>query len=714
MKRILFFLGLSASFSAFSQEADTTDLLPVEVKAIRAGAMAPFAKTNLNKREIQKQNLGQDLPFLLNQTPSVVVNSDAGNGIGYTGIRIRGTDATRINVTINGVPFNDPESNGAFFVNLPDLLSSVNSIQIQRGVGTSTNGAGAFGGTINLSTAEVARQPYFESNNSGGSFHTLKNNIRVGTGLMDNRFTADLRLSQIKSDGYIDRASTDLRSYYFSAAYLADKTTLRFITFSGNEKTYQAWNGVSEADLKTRRRYNSAGTERPGAPYDNETDNYKQDHYQLFFTRKFTPEWVFNTGLFYVRGKGYYEQYKAGENYADYGLPNRSYGNTVVESTDLIRRLWLDNDYYGSIFSLQHTRPGTEVTLGGTVSEYLGDHFGTILWAQNGLPQDHHKWYDNHSVKNDASVYAKWQQILFPSFQFFADLQVRRVTYLINGFRNNPGLTVDQQYTFLNPKAGFTYHKNNWTAFASYSIGSKEPVRDDFEASVNEQPKPEYLQDIEAGIERKSSRYNIGANFYYMKYKDQLVLTGKINDVGAYTRTNIGNSYRLGVELQGGAVITGWLRASANLTLSRNRVKNFTGFYDDYDNGGQKSILYKEADISFSPAVTGAATVTVQPFQAFSIDLLSKYVGKQYLDNTSNENRKLDAYFTEDVRMAYMLQKGPLKNADIILQVNNIFNKKYEPNGYTFSYLYNTELVTENYYFPMAGINWMLGLNLRF
>lgn len=714
MKRILFFLGLSATFSAFAQETDTTELLPVEVKVIRAGAMAPFAKTNLNKRDIQKQNLGQDLPFLLNQTPSVVVNSDAGNGIGYTGIRIRGTDATRINVTINGVPFNDPESNGAFFVNLPDLLSSVNSIQIQRGVGTSTNGAGAFGGTINLSTTEVARQPYFESNNSVGSFNTLKNNIRVGTGLIDNHFTADLRLSQMKSDGYVDRASTDLRSYYFSAAYLADKTTLRFNTFSGNEKTYQAWNGVSEADLKTRRRYNSAGTERPGAPYDNETDNYKQDHYQLFLTQKFTPEWVFNTGLFYVRGKGYYEQYKAGEDYADYGLPSRSYGNTVVESTDLIRRLWLDNDYYGTIFSLQYTKPGTEITLGGTVSKYLGDHFGTILWAQNGLPQDNYKWYDNNAVKNDASVYAKWQQQLSASFQFFADLQVRRVNYTIDGFRNNPGLTVDQQYTFFNPKAGFTYHKNNWTAFASYSIGSKEPVRDDFEASVNEQPKPEYLQDIEVGIEHKCNRYNFGANFYYMKYKDQLVLTGKINDVGAYTRTNIDNSYRLGVELQGGAIVTNWLRASANLTLSRNKVKNFTEFYDDYDNGGQKTIPYKETDISFSPAVTGAATITIHPLQSFSIDLLSKYVGKQYLDNTSNENRKLNGYFTEDVRMAYTLQKGLLKNTDIILQVNNVFNKKYEPNGYTFSYLYNTELVTENYYFPMAGTNWMVGLNLRF
>ncbi|NTS41164.1 TonB-dependent receptor [Flavisolibacter sp. BT320] len=714
MKRILFFLGLSATMPAFSQETDTTELLPLEVKAIRAGAMAPFAKTNLSKRDIQKQNLGQDLPFLLNQTPSVVVNSDAGNGIGYTGIRIRGTDATRINVTINGVPFNDPESNGAFFVNLPDLLSSASSIQIQRGVGTSTNGAGAFGGTINLATTEVSRQPYFESNNSVGSFNTFKNNIRVGTGLLNDRFTANLRLSQMKSDGYVDRASTDLQSYYFSAAYLGDKTTLRFNTFSGNEKTYQAWNGVSEADLKTRRRYNSSGTDRPGEPYGNETDNYKQDHYQLFFTQKFSPELVFNTGLFYVKGKGYYEQYKGGEDYADYGLPFPTYGSTVLESTDLIRRLQLDNDYYGTVFSLQYTKPGTELTFGGALSKYMGDHFGTVLWAQNGLPQDNHRWYDNNAVKKDFSVYTKWQQNLSSRFQFFADLQLRQVDYNIDGFRNNPGLTVDNRYLFFNPKAGITYHNQNWTAFASYSFGSKEPVRDDFEASVTEQPKPEYLRDLEVGFERKNSHYNIGATVYYMQYKDQLVLTGKINDVGAYTRTNIDDSYRLGVELQGGAVIADWLRATANLTLSRNKVKNVTEFYDDYDNGGQKSVTYNEADISFSPSVTGAATVTVQPHRSFTVDLLSKYVSRQYLDNTSNSSRSLNAYFTEDVRFAYSLQKGVLKNAELIFQVNNIFNKKYEPNGYTFSYLYNTQLVTENYYFPMAGTNWMMGLNLRF
>ncbi|HEU4903029.1 MAG TPA: TonB-dependent receptor, partial [Flavisolibacter sp.] len=341
MKRILLFLGVSATISSYAQQTDTTDLVPVEVKTIRASAMAPFAKTNLNKKDIERKNLGQDLPFLLNQTPSVIVNSDAGNGVGYTGIRIRGTDATRINVTINGVPFNDAESNGTYFVDLPDLLSSVNSIQIQRGVGTSSNGPGAFGGTINLSTNEINKQAYIESNNSFGSFTTLKNTIKIGTGLWGKHFVTDLRLSRISSDGYLDRATSNLKSYYFSTAYVNDKTTLRFTTFAGKEKTYQAWYGVSEADLKTSRTVNYAGMEKPGDPYANQTDNYTQNHYQLFWTQHFSPFLTFNTGLFYVKGKGYYEEYKAGQPYAKYGLQNSSSGGTTITESDLVRQRWL-------------------------------------------------------------------------------------------------------------------------------------------------------------------------------------------------------------------------------------------------------------------------------------------------------------------------------------------------------------------------------------
>lgn len=713
MKRILFFTSFIGSLSAGAQQTDTAELQPVEVRAVRASATAPFAKTNLNRAQIQAQNLGQDLPFILNQTPSVVVNSDAGNGIGYTGIRIRGTDATRINVTVNGVPFNDPESGGAFFVDIPDLLSSTGSIQIQRGVGTSSNGGAAFGGTINLSTNEVSRSAYFESNNSYGSFNSFKNNIRLGTGLIGDHFITDVRLSQIKSNGYIERAKTRLQSYYLSTAYTNNKTTVRFTNFSGTEKTYQAWNGVSEADLKMNRRNNSAGTEKPGTPYDNETDNYKQDNYQLLFTQKFSPRWTFTNTFFYVRGKGFYEQYKAGRKYTDYGLEPVLYGSTVINRTDLVRQLWLDNHFYGTVFSSQYTGSKSTVSIGGSVSNYLGNHYGKVIWAQNGLTSPNHIWYSNDAIKNDWNGYAKWQYNFSSPLQAFVDVQLRGVNYSISGFRDNPGIEVDKQYLFFNPKIGFTYSVKNWTAFASYSVGNKEPARNDFEAATTELPKPECLHDWELGVEKKGRKTTLGATFYYMKYNDQLLLTGKINDVGAYTRTNIADSYRAGIELQGGTVIAPWLRAAANLTLSRNRLQNLTEYIDDYDNGGQKATVYKTSDISFSPNVIGSGSVTLLPLQKLTVDLISKYVGKQFLDNTSNEGRKLNAFYTQDVRAVYSFTKGWLKNADMILQMNNAFDKKYEPNGYTFSYYYNNQLATENFYFPMAGRNWMVGLNVR-
>ncbi|MDQ3846888.1 MAG: TonB-dependent receptor, partial [Bacteroidota bacterium] len=409
MKRIAFFLCLLTSGTLWAQE-DTTTLVPVEVRAIRAPATAPFDKTNISKDQIEKQNLGQDLPFLLNQTPSVVVNSDAGNGVGYTGIRIRGTDQTRINVTLNGIPFNDPESQGTFFVDLPDFASSVNSIQIQRGVGTSSNGAGAFGATINLSTNEVNKESYAEFNNSFGSFNTWKNTVKAGTGLLGHHFTADVRLSRISSDGYIDRAATNLKSFYFSTAYLADKSSVRLNIFSGKERTYQAWYGVLGSDLKNNRTVNYAGTEKPGAPYENETDNYVQTHYQLFFNHQFNPKLVVNTGLFYVRGAGYYEQYKADQKYAKYSIANPVYGKDTTKRSDMIRQLWLDNDFYGDVFSALYSSGRTRLTFGGAVTWYTGAHFGDVIWAKNGLPAPKVRWYDNDALKNDAKVYAKWQQ----------------------------------------------------------------------------------------------------------------------------------------------------------------------------------------------------------------------------------------------------------------------------------------------------------------
>jgi iron complex outermembrane receptor protein len=712
MKRIFFAACLTASLTSLAQDKDTTALEPVEVRAVRANATAPFAKTNISRTEIDRRNLGQDLPFILNQTPSVVVNSDAGNGVGYTGIRIRGTDGTRINVTLNGIPYNDAESQISYFVDLPDFASSLGSIQVQRGVGTSSNGSGAFGATINLSSNEVNRQPYAESNNSYGSFNTWKNTVRVGSGLVGGHFTTDLRLSRINSDGYIDRASTDLRSFYFSTAYLSDKTDVRLNVFSGKEKTYQAWYGVSEADLKTNRRVNYAGMEKPGTPYDNETDNYQQDHIQLFLTHRFGAKLTANIAGFFTNGHGYYEEYRAAQNYSDYGLPYPSTGPDTIFQTDLVRQLWLRNHFYGTVFSLQHQSAHTNLTFGGALTRFVNHHFGEVVWAEQGLTGIG-AYYNLPAFKNDLNLYAKWQQDISNRLQFFADAQVRAVNYQLNGFTDHPDLFISKQYHFFNPKLGLSYHYDSWLAYASWSVANKEPNRDDFEAGLQQQPKSEHLDDLELGLERHNAHSNWSVNLYYMKYRDQLALTGQINDVGAYTRTNIPNSYRLGAELQGAVMPVRWFKASANLTLSRNKIPDFTEYIDDYDHGNQHVHRYSHPDLAFSPNITGAATLTWLPVRGLSIDLLSKYVGRQYLDNTSNKARSLQPYFVEDARVIYSFGKSWLRKVDLIFQLYNAFDKKYEPNGYTFSYYENSRLTTENYYFPMASRNWMVGVNIR-
>ncbi len=694
---------------------DTTLLQPVEVQAIRAAEKAPFAKTDLTKKEIEKNNLGQDLPFLLNQAPSVVVNSDAGNGVGYTGIRIRGTDATRINVTLNGIPYNDAESQGTFFVDLPDFASSAGSIQVQRGVGTSTNGAGAFGASINLSTNELNKTFYVATNNSYGSFNTHKNNIQFGSGLLGNHFTIDGRLSSIRSEGYIDRAKSNLGSFYLSTAYTDDRHSLRLNVFSGREKTYQAWNGVPEYLLATERTFNSSGTEKPGDPYDNETDNYTQTHYQLFYNHKLNSYWKGNLAVFLTRGKGYYEQYKAGRYLADYGLPDYFDGMTTITSTDLVRRLWLDNYFYGSIFSLQYQQKKTQLVLGGGYNAYDGQHYGEIKWAavQAAVPANY-RWYDLTAYKKDLSLYGKWTQQLNKNWQSFVDIQVRNIDYRIHGFRDNPALEINKNFTFLNPKAGITYSDKKWQAYISYALAGKEPNRDDFEAGNTQQPNAERLHDVELGVERKMGKTSWGANLYYMYYHNQLVLTGKINDVGAYTRTNIPKSHRAGIELQGKAILASWMNLAANISFSENKIKGYTEYLDDYDNGGQQTRFYNKTDISFSPSVVAGANVNFIPVKNAEISLINKYVGRQYLDNTSQRSRSLNPYYLQDIRLSYTVETKIVKAANIILQLNNVFNKKYEPNGYSFSYIYGGELTTENYYYPMAGTNFMVGVNLKF
>jgi len=716
-------------------------LQPVEVKALRAGEKAPFTKTDITKKQIEQANLGQDLPFILNQTPSVVVNSDAGNGVGYTGIHIRGTDATRINMTLNGIPYNDAESQGIYFVDLPDLASSVGSIQIQRGVGTSSNGAGAFGATINFSTNEFNEKPYAEFNNSFGSFTTWKNTVKVGSGLIDGHFTIDARLSRISSDGYIDRAASNLKSFYLSAAWLSEHSSIRFNIIQGTEKTYQAWNGIPGAKLfgdKTALDQHYADNAGPGSQgylyastadslnlynsnkrtynyftYPNQTDNYQQNHYQLFFNHQVNQNLSFNTAAFLTRGKGYFEEYKEQDSYSNYGLTGPIALADTTKTTDLVRQQWLDNYFYGGIFSLQYKQKNTQVTLGGGWDKYDGKHYANIIWTQNGgVPKDY-VYYNIPAHKTDFSVYGKWQQQWTSHFSSFADMQYRHIGYDLQGFQNNPTLFINKHYDFFNPKAGVTFTGHEWQAYLSYSRASHEPNRDDFEAGMDQQPKPETLNDFELGFEKKNLRYSWGATVFYMMYKDQLALTGKINNVGAYTRSNVPDSYRLGIELQGSSKVTDWFTISGNLALSRNKIRNYTEYIDDYDNGGQKSYFHPHPDIAFSPAIVGGATLQFFPFPNYEISLPAKYVSKEYMDNTQNESRKLDDYYVQDLRMIYTLKFPMIRQIDLVFQLNNVFNRKYEPNGYTYSSFYGGSIVTENFYFPMAGTNFMLAVNIK-
>ncbi len=691
-------------------EPSSLFLQPLEVRSIRATDKAPFAKTNLAKEEIVKNNLGQDIPFLLNQTPSVVVSADAGNGVGYTGIRIRGTDATRINITLNGIPYNDAESMGAFFVNLPDFSSSVNSVQIQRGVGTSSNGAAAFGATINLSTNEFNEKAYTELNNSFGSFNTRKHTLRAGTGLINKHFTLDARVSSIQSDGYVDRASSDLRSFYISGAWLNQKSSLRFNVFSGKEKTYQAWYGIDKATLESNRTFNPAGTEKPGTPYDNQTDNYTQTHYQLFFNHAFNSYWSLQTAAFLTRGYGYYEEYKSEEEFKDYGLPNVSPLDTT---TDLVRQRWLNNYFYGQNASLQYRKGGNEFTLGGGWSTYTGDHYGTLPWLQRGSAPTGYKYYNHPATKKDANFFVKWQQQFATNFFGFVDVQYRNVSHRMNGFQGNPTLLVDRNFGFFNPKLGVTYRKNNIQAYISYAIGQKEPNRDDFEAGATNQPTSEKLQDLEVGFDYKKSNLQFGANIYYMNYINQLVLTGQINDVGAYTRFNVPRSYRLGIEFQTSWKPTSWFTAGGNLTLSRNKIKAFREYIDNFDTNGQNSVERTNTDIAFSPSVVGGTQLLFFPAKQWEIGLLGKYVGKQYMDNSGLDRSLLDGFSTQDLRVIYNFSNKKFKSLQVIGQINNVFNTLYAPNGYSYTYISGSTQYTDNGFYPMAGRNFMIALNIR-
>jgi iron complex outermembrane receptor protein len=699
------------SLQAFEVFANT-----VEISSTRAGSQSPFTKSEIDKATLEKQNLGQDLPILLNQSPSVVVNSDAGAGVGYTGIRIRGTDATRINVTINGIPVNDAESQGVFWVNTPDIASSTSSIQVQRGAGASTNGAGAFGASINLSTNEYNENPYAEFHHSAGSFNTFKNTIKVGSGLLGKHFTLDARLSSITSDGYVDRAASNLKSYYLSGAYYGKNTNIRFNHFSGREKTYQAWYGVLQSVMDTNRTYNAAGTEKPGTPYHNEIDNYGQDYYQLFLNQLIVPNLKLNVALHATKGKGYYEQYKASQKFDKYGLPGVSIGTDTLISTDLVRQLWLDNWFYGGIFNLNYTPEKWDITLGGGWNKYDGLHYGKVIWAQYS-PHffNDYEWYRHRSFKTDFNIYLKTQYNPIKKLFLYVDLQLRTVQYQINGFRNNPEIIQNNNYRFFNPKVGISYVFNSRSKiYGSFAIAQKEPNRDDFEAGINQTPKPEMLQNAELGYEFKNRVFSFASTVYFMNYRNQLVLTGQINDVGAYTRTNIDRSYRLGLELEAAVKFLKYFSLGGNITLSRNRVLNFIEYIDNYDTGSQDIISHNETDIAFSPAVISSGILGIHPVKNLSVEFINKYVGRQFLDNTSNRERSLNPFFVSDLRINYSFSYKFLKSIGFHLMLNNIFGAKYAPNGYNYSYIYGGQTFSDNYLYPQARFNWMAGMSVKF
>ena len=683
----------------------------VVIKATRATEQSGTTYTNLSKAVLEKNNTGQDLPFVLNQTPGVVVSSDAGTGIGYTGLRIRGSDASRINVTLNGIPFNDPESQATYFVNLPDFVSSVDNIQVQRGVGTSTNGAGAFGASINIQTTVRRDSAYTELNNTLGSYNTQKNTLNFGTGLLNNQFTFDGRLSRIQSDGYIDRASSKLKSYFLSGAWYGANTLIRANVFSGHEKTYQAWNGVPEAELANNRTYNAY-------TYADQTDNYTQDHYQLLYAHTFSPGLSLSGAFHYTYGRGYYEEYKADQDFADYGLSPVLIGGNTISQTDLIRRRWLDNDFYGSTFALNYTpKNGLDFTLGGAYNEYKGRHFGEIIWATYASDsQIRQHYYDNDGFKTDLNVYAKstWQR---GPWVAYADLQYRGVSHEFVGYDTNlQNIQQAVTFNFFNPKFGLSYQLNAQNQlYASIAVANKEPNRNDFvNATPVSRPVSERLTDVEAGYRFSRSNFSAALNAYFMQYKNQLILTGEINDVGEYSRSNVSDSYRMGLELDASLKLSEKWAWKANIAWSQNKIKRFTNYIDDYDNSTQIGTVFTNTAIAFSPAVVASGEWDYVPFKNAEIAFIGKYVSRQYLDNTANKARQLKEMLVHNLRFQYNFSLKSTKNLGLTLLVNNVFNKKYEANGYTFSYISGGNFTTENYYYPQATRNFLISLNLKF
>jgi iron complex outermembrane receptor protein len=712
----------------------------VVVKGLRAQD-APN-NTTVNKTALNSKNFGQDMPTLLEFTPSVVTTSDAGAGIGYSGLRIRGVDASRINVTINGVPVNDPESHDVYWVNMPDLVGSIENMQVQRGVGSSTNGAAAFGASVNIKTNDLRAQPAARIDFSGGSFGTLRGTLQASTGLLNNHFSLDARLSEIRSGGYLDRASADLRSLALTATYLTQKSIWKAVVLNGAERTYQAWYGTPESryrsdeqgmlDYAARNGLSAAETQNlleSGRTYNyytyaNQVDNYNQDNYQLHFIHRFSSKLDLNLAAHYTYGRGYYEEFRDQDELSAYGLAPVVVGTDSILSSDLIRRRWLDNHFIGIVYGLNYQlKPNWKLTLGGAANRYTGLHFGEIIWAQFASnSQIYERYYDNDANKSELSTYLK-SNYTQNGWDLQLDLQYRGIAYAFLGVDQVSGVlsdvTQNVQYHFFNPKMAFVKTLGSNKLFGSIGIANREPVRRDFRESTPEnRPLSERMYDAELAYRLAYKRWTAQANLFLMYYQDQLVLTGQINDVGGYTRTNVDQSYRAGLELEFAYQMTEKWRLQGATTLSQNKIMNFVEYVDVYLDEApyytQVQIDHGTTDLAFSPNFIHTLGLQYQPTAALSLALQSKYVARQYLDNTSNVARSLDPFTFTNFICNYKVKQNFAKEMEIGLLVNNLFNALYANNGYTFSYQYGGLTTTENFYYPQAGRHFLLKMNIQF
>lgn len=717
------FIAASAQETLQKNIQDTTKveaLNEVLVKSVRVDADSPITHSNLDQEELEKRNLGQDIPYMMNYLPSVVTTSDAGAGVGYTYIRVRGSDASRVNVTLNGIPYNDSESQGSFWVNLPDFTSSVQSLQLQRGVGTSTNGSGAFGASLNLLSDAVSHEAYGEISNSFGSYNTHKHNVKFSTGLLSDHFELAGRLSTIKSDGYIDRASSDLKSYFMQAAFVDRNTLLKALVFGGRNITYQSWNGLEDpGKLENDRTFNSAGmyTDEEGNIrfYDNEVDDYAQDHYQLLWNQRFNNNWSTNIALNYTRGKGYFEQYKEDEDFETYGFEPIEIGGETINTTDLIRRRWLDNHFYAANANVNYKNNSIDLIGGAFYSHYTGDHYGEVIWAAYAADSEiRDRYYDSNGTKSEFTVFAKATYGINDKFQVFGDLQGRFLNYKTTGITSDLAeMLFDENYGFFNPKAGISYKMNASSQFYfSYGRAHREPSRNDYEQGIT---TPEKLDDFELGWRYASSNLKVNSNLFYMDYRDQLVLSGELNDVGAALRTSSGKSYRLGVEIDAEIQLFKNLRTLPNVALSTNKNVDFVASL----NG--ELVELGNTNISFSPSVVAANMLEYAPVQNLHLGFLSKFVGEQYMGNIDSDASKLDSYFINDVNIVYTLDSLPWVNQVVFSAlVNNIFNVEYISNGYFYTYDDDfsdpgtIRTVEGAGYYPQATINFLLGATVKF